>query len=34
VLEVEHPEFNHRKLSIDGAALHRDLRQLLYPDFK
>jgi phosphonoacetate hydrolase len=34
VLEVEHPEFNHRKLSIDGAALRRDLRQLLYPDFK
>jgi hypothetical protein len=34
VLEVEHPEFNHRKLGIDGAPLHRDLRQLLHPDFK
>jgi len=30
VLEVEHPEFNHRKMGIDGTPLHGDIRKLLY----
>ncbi len=30
VLEVEHPDFNHRKVGVDGAPLHGDLRKLLY----
>jgi hypothetical protein len=30
VLEVEHPDFNRRKMRIDGAPLHADIRKLLY----
>ena len=30
VLEVEHADFNRRKLSIDGAPIHADIRKLLY----
>jgi len=30
VLEVEHSAFNSRKLRIDGAPIHADLRKLLY----
>jgi hypothetical protein len=29
-LEVEHADFNRRKLSIDGAPIHADIRKLLY----
>jgi len=29
-LEVEHADFNRRKLRIDGAQLHADIRKQLY----
>ncbi len=32
VLEVEHADFNRRKIRLDGAPLHADLRKLLYAD--
>jgi hypothetical protein len=30
MLEVEHPDFNRRKIRIDGTPIHADLRRLLY----
>ncbi len=30
VLEVEHPDFNRRRMRVDGAPLHADIRKLLY----
>jgi hypothetical protein len=30
VLEVEHADFNRRRIRLDGAPLHADLRKLLY----
>ncbi len=30
MLEVEHADFNRRKLRIDGTPLHADIRKLLY----
>ncbi len=31
-LEVEHTDFNRRKIRLDGALLHADIRKLLYAD--
>ena len=32
LLEVEHADFNRRKIRLDGAPLHPDLRMLLYAE--
>ena len=31
-LEVVHPDFNRRRIRIDGAPIHPDLRHLLYAE--
>jgi hypothetical protein len=31
-LEIEHADFNRRKIRIDGAPMHDDLRTLLYAE--
>ncbi len=34
VLEVEHPDFNRRRIGIDGTPLHANVRKLLYSEYE
>jgi hypothetical protein len=34
VLEVEHPDFNRRRMRIDGTPLHPDIRKQLYSEYE